>query len=502
MKYGLSEEQLAEIIAFIKGYPEVEEAILFGSRAIDTYKEASDIDIAIKGEKVTAGLAATIKFDLEEDTFLPFFFDVLAYPSLTNAALIEHIDNKGVRLFGGDVGGEWVDYQLSDLSIKFAMGPFGSNIKAENFTTEGVPVIRGTNLNFSRFVDGNFVFLNEAKANQLSSSNCFPGDIVITHRGTLGQFCLVPESKYERYVISQSGMKVTVNPEKLNNIFLLYFFKSDIGRNELLQHESQVGVPSISSPLTSLKSVMIRLPPLPEQKAIANVLSSLDDKIDLLHRQNKTLEAMAETLFRQWFIEEAKEDWEEKSLTQIAVFLNGLACQKYPPKNELEKLPVLKIKELSSGISENSDWVANDIKTDYIIEAGDVIFAWSASLMVKVWDGAKCALNQHLFKVSSAEYPKWFYLHWCKYHLAEFISIAVSHSTTMGHIKRADLDAAMVVVPKDNELKEMTEIIEPLFMKQIEISKQIINLEKLRDNLLPKLMSGEVRVAYDQQDAA
>ena len=334
MKYGLSEEQLAEIIAFIKGYPEVEEAILFGSRAIDTYKEASDIDIAIKGEKVTAGLAATIKFDLEEDTFLPFFFDVLAYPSLTNAALIEHIDNKGVRLFGGDVGGEWVDYQLSDLSIKFAMGPFGSNIKAENFTTEGVPVIRGTNLNFSRFVDGNFVFLNEAKANQLSSSNCFPGDIVITHRGTLGQFCLVPESKYERYVISQSGMKVTVNPEKLNNIFLLYFFKSDIGRNELLQHESQVGVPSISSPLTSLKSVMIRLPPLPEQKAIANVLSSLDDKIDLLHRQNKTLEAMAETLFRQWFIEEAKEDWEKNTFEKwISNTFGGDWGKEFPDKD-------------------------------------------------------------------------------------------------------------------------------------------------------------------------
>ena len=246
---------------------------------------------------------------------------------------------------------------------------------------------------------------------------------------------------------------------------------------------------------SAFENISVEIPPLPEQKAIAAVLSSLDDKIDLLHRQNKTLEAMAETLFRQWFIEEAKEDWEEKSLTQIAVFLNGLACQKYPVKNELDKLPVLKIKELSAGITENSDWVANDIKPDYIIEAGDVIFAWSASLMVKIWNGPKCALNQHLFKVSSVEYPKWFYLHWCKYHLAEFISIASSHSTTMGHIKRADLDAAMVLVPKDNELNEMTEIIEPLFMKQIEISKQIQTLEKLRDNLLPKLMSGEVKVA-------
>ena len=277
----------------------------------------------------------------------------------------------------------------------------------------------------------------------------------------------------------------------------LYYLLRTLGLEELNEDSA---VPGLNRDTAYQQQFL--LPPLPEQKAIAAVLSSLDDKIDLLHRQNKTLEAMAETLFRQWFIEEAKEDWEEKPLTQIAVFLNGLACQKYPVKNELDKLPVLKIKELSAGITENSDWVANDIKPDYIIEAGDVIFAWSASLMVKVWNGPKCALNQHLFKVSSVEYPKWFYLHWCKYHLAEFISIASSHSTTMGHIKRADLDAAMVLVPKDNELNEMTEIIEPLFMKQIEISKQIQTLEKLRDNLLPKLMSGEVRVSYEQQDAA
>jgi type I restriction enzyme S subunit len=189
------------------------------------------------------------------------------------------------------------------------MGPFGSNIKAENFTNTGIPVIRGTNLNYYRYVDGEFVYLTEEKANQLKSSNCFPGDIVITHRGTLGQVGLIPFGKHDRYVVSQSGMKVTVNPNFLDSNFLLYFFKSNIGQNELLQHESQVRVPSISNPLTSLKSVSLNLPPIEEQKAIASVLSSLDDKIDLLHRQNKTLEAMAETLFRQWFVEETQEDW-------------------------------------------------------------------------------------------------------------------------------------------------------------------------------------------------
>lgn len=233
-----------------------------------------------------------------------------------------------------------------------------------------------------------------------------------------------------------------------------------------------------------------------EQQSISAVLTSLDDKIDLLHRQNQTLEAMAETLFRQWFVEEAQEGWDERPLSRIANFLNGLACQKYPPANDLEKLPVLKIRELSNGISETADWATSQVKPGYIVEAGDVIFAWSASLMVKVWDGEKCVLNQHLFKVTSDEFPKWFYLRWCKHHLAEFIAVAASHATTMGHIKRGDLDAAMVLVPPPPVLETMSKQMQPLLDKQIAIAKQRKTLEKLRDTLLPKLMSGEVRVAY------
>ncbi|MBK8433287.1 MAG: restriction endonuclease subunit S [Chloroflexi bacterium] len=162
-----------------------------------------------------------------------------------------------------------------------------------------------------------------------------------------------------------------------------------------------------------------------------------------------------------------------------------MACQKYPPQNDSEKLPVLKIKELSSGISESSDWVTSTVNAKYIVETGDVIFAWSASLMVKVWHGGKCVLNQHLFKVTSADFPKWFYLMWCKYHLVEFISISLSHSTTMGHIKRGDLDTAMVFVPSPREIAAMSEQMTPLLNKQIANTKQIRTLETLRDTLLP-----------------
>ena len=229
------------------------------------------------------------------------------------------------------------------------------------------------------------------------------------------------------------------------------------------------------------------------------MLSSLDDKIDLLHRQNQTLEAMAQTLFRQWFIEEVREDWEEIPLSSIANFLNGLACQKFPPKNDIDRLPVLKIKDLSSGISENSDWASSDVKPEYIVNAGDVIFAWSASLMVKVWHGEKCILNQHLFKVTSDKYPKWFFYQWCKHHLAEFISISSSHATTMGHIKRGDLDEAMVVVPTLAELERMDTQMIPLFDKQVNNHRQIQTLTQLRDTLLPKLMSGEIRVEVEYE---
>jgi type I restriction enzyme S subunit len=177
-------------------------------------------------------------------------------------------------------------------------------------------------------------------------------------------------------------------------------------------------------------------------------------------------------------------------LTHIATFLNGLACQKYSPKNEIEKLPVLKIRELTNGIGKDCDWATIDVDKDYIIHRGDVIFAWSASLMVKIWNGDDCVLNQHLFKVTSDKYLKWFYYLWCKQHLAEFIAIAQSHATTMGHIKRSDLEKAIVLVPSDKEMEIMGEKMEYLLLKIENNNQQITALSHLRDNLLLNIMNG------------
>lgn len=274
--------------------------------------------------------------------------------------------------------------------------------------------------------------------------------------------------------------------------FVAYYFRSPRFKANI------VGMSSITTRASLNNSMLAELPLLlpnyEEQVRIATILKSLDDKIDLLHRENTTLEAMAETLFRQWFIEEAKEDWEEISLTKVANFLNGLACQKYPPKNEIEKLPVLKIRELSNGIGDDSDWATTDIASEYIIHAGDVIFAWSASLMVKIWDGEDCILNQHLFKVTSYKYPKWFYYLWCKHHLNEFIAIAQSHATTMGHIKRSDLESAIVLIPSNKELMMMNEQMDGMLRKIENNNRQLQTLIKVRNGLLPKLMNREISI--------
>lgn len=389
----------------------------------------------------------------------------------------------------------WLETSTGKL-IQAGVLKIGDGYRAKNdeLVASGFPFARAGNINngfqFSGadYLPSHYVGIVGEKASR-------SGDTVFTSKGTVGRFGFVTE-KTEKFIYSpQLCFWRSLKHDEIFPLFVYYWMH---GNEFLGQVEGLKGQTDMADyvNLADQRRMSITLPSFSEQKAIAIVLGSLDDKIDLLHRQKKTLEAMAETLFRQWFVEDAQEGWDERPLSGIANFLNGLACQKYPPTNDLDKLPVLKIRELSSGISETADWATSQVKPGYIVEAGDVIFAWSASLMVKVWDGEQCVLNQHLFKVTSDEFPKWFYLMWCKHHLAEFIAVAASHATTMGHIKRGDLDAAMVLVPPPSILKTMSKQMQPLLDKQIAIARQRKTLKKLRDTLLPKLVSGEVRVSY------
>lgn len=241
----------------------------------------------------------------------------------------------------------------------------------------------------------------------------------------------------------------------------------------------------------------ISLPPLAEQKRIADILSAIDDKIELNRRINANLEQQAQALFDEYFIHNIGKlgNCRTASLTDIAQFLNGLAMQKFRPKEGEGGIPVLKIKELGQGKCDaSSDLCSSSIPKEYFINNGDIVFSWSGTLLVDIWCSGICGLNQHLFKVSPLNYPKWLIYFWTKYHLSNFIRIAQDKAVTMGHIKRGDLDAAKVIIPSAESLNELDKVMSPMLQSIISNRIENNNLSTLRDTLLPKLMSGEIKV--------
>ena len=271
----------------------------------------------------------------------------------------------------------------------------------------------------------------------------------------------------------------------------------------------------------------LTVPPLAEQVAIAGVLTALDDRIALLRETNATLEAIAQALFKSWFVDfdpvRAKQQglapagmdeataalfpdsfeesalglapkgWKVCALDEIATYLNGLALQKFPPSDD-SWLPIIKIAQLRKGDTVGADRAGRNLKPEYVIQNGDVLFSWSGSLEVEVWCGGEGALNQHLFKVTSKDFPKWFYLHWTRHHLDHFRQIAASKATTMGHIQRAHLSEAKVLVPSAALLGAMDGYFAPLLARIVQNELQAQTLATLRDTLLPRLISGQLRL--------
>ena len=423
--------------------------------------------------------------------------------------------------------GEWRTIRIEDIARKIAMGPFGSNIKVETFVPRGVPIISGKHLHDARLDErSGFNFITEEHAEKLRNCNVFVGDIVFTHAGTIGQVAVIQDDlNYERYVISQRQFYLRVDTSKADPAFVALWFHGPIGRHRLLMHASQVGVPSISRPATNLKRIQIDLPTLSEQRAISEVFGAIDDKIELNRRMNETLEAMISAIFKDCFVNfgptrarmegrepylaediwslfpDALDDkqkpvgWEQKPLDEVADFLNGLALQKFAALNPQDSLPVIKIAELRGGLTEKTSRASRDVPDKYIVKDGDFLFSWSGSLMAKFWTEGEGALNQHLFKVTSNRYPAWFFTQWIHHHLQEFQAIAASKATTMGHIQRRHLKEAMTICPSNFLIFMLGQTLGPLLECAIQNDLEIRTLAATRDLLLPKLMSGEIRLA-------
>ena len=321
--------------------------------------------------------------------------------------------------------------------------------------------------------------------------------LISTVRPNLKHYCFVKKAKPN--LIASTGFAVVNSKEGKSDPYYLYnLLTTNEYTNYLIKiADSQTSTYPAFNPSIIQNSKFI-FPSFPEQRAIAAVLLSLDDKIELLREQNKTLEATAQAIFKEKIVSKTQEvlpkGWIMGRLSDIANFLNGIALQKYPAAKGTDSFPAIKIKELKAGITNATDRVSKDLPEQYIVHDGDVIFLWPGSLEVVIWQYSEGALNQHLFKVTSEKYPKWFYYFWLLRHLPNFRAIAANKATTMGHIQRYHLDKAQVVIPDDATIKELNALMEPILNKVILNHSQVKGLAKLRDTLLPKLMSGKIRV--------
>ena len=321
-----------------------------------------------------------------------------------------------------------------------------------------------------------------------------PGDILFVCKGTPGRVCLVPDPI--DFCIAQDMVALRANPKVINNLFLLAVLRSRSIQEQITNTSVGDVIPHFKK--SYFDQIHIPTPPMDIQQKIGKMYFDLSEKIVLNEKINDHLYAQAKAIFADRFINLASvpRGWRTGNLLDIANYLNGLAMQKFRPLEDEIGLPVLKIKELRQGSCDSSSELCSpNIKSEYIIHDGDVIFSWSGSLLVDIWCGGTCGLNQHLFKVTSNVYDKWFYYLWTAHHLDRFIAIASDKATTMGHIKREELSKAEVLIPSEEAYMEISSIMQPIFELMISNRIEARKLAALRDELLPKLMSGEIDVS-------
>ena len=347
-----------------------------------------------------------------------------------------------------------------------------------------------------------------------------PGDMIFVTKGSPGQVCLVPDPV--SFCIAQDMVAIRANDQVVYPRYLFAALRSDVVQAEITNMHVGTLIPHFKK--GDFDKLKIPVPSRRMQEFIGDIYFELSRKIYLNRQTNETLEAMARAIFKDWFVDfgptrakmegrepylapelwdlfpDALDDegkpvgWESKPLDEVAEFLNGLALQKFPASDPDDSLPVIKIAELRSGITQKSSRASREIPEKYIVKDGDFLFSWSGSLLAKFWTEGEGALNQHLFKVSSDRYPVWFFSQWVHHYLGEFQAIAASKATTMGHIQRGHLKEAMTICPPEDVLSILGQTIGPIVERTVKNDLESRTLAQTRDLLLPKLMSGEIRL--------
>ncbi|HPN32918.1 MAG TPA: restriction endonuclease subunit S [bacterium] len=430
------------------------------------------------------------------------------------------------------MGGEWREYRIGEIA-DIVGGSTPSTADPSNFNGD-IPWLTPKDLSgpHERYVSRGERNLSPKGLESCSAQLLPAGTVLLTSRAPIGYVAIAKNP-----IATNQGFRNLAPKPGFNSEFLYYWLKGHV--EELQRHASGSTFQELSG--SALSQIKIRIPPLPEQRAISHILGTLDDKIEVNRKMSQTLEEMARALFKSWFVNfdpvrakaavrrehpnwtnaqvsraacpnlkpeiaelfpdrlvdselgEIPEGWEVKSLDKIARFLNGLALQKHPPRDS-GSLPVIKIAQLRAGNTSGADHASANIDPEYVVKDGDILFSWSGSLECIVWAGGKGALNQHLFMVSSSCYPRWICYFSVHAHLEDFRRIAAGKATTMGHIQRHHLSAAKVAVPPVSLLGIMDRYMSPLFEASWKWNLESRTLSAIRDALLPKLISGKIRV--------
>jgi type I restriction enzyme S subunit len=398
--------------------------------------------------------------------------------------------------------------------------------RKNEFVDQGVSFIRAADIKDGIVMFDHSERINETALSRIRKGIGRPGDVLITHKGTIGRVGLVADDAPDFVCSPQTTFWRVIDQSFVDRYYLYAYMRSPQFQELFCIYGGETDMAPYVS-LTSQRSLVLSLPDIAAQREIGKIIQCLDSKIHLNRKTNETLEGIAKALFKSWFVDfdpvrakaegrptglpdevselfpdsfeeselgEIPSGWSQSSLDKIAKYLNGLALQKFPPKGDNTDLPVIKIAQLRRGDANDSDKCSNDLEEEYVIEDGDILFSWSGSLLVDTWTGGKGALNQHLFKVTSEQFQKWFIYLWTHNHLEEFQAIAQSKATTMGHIQRKHLSEAKVLIPPRQCLAYMNEIFEPFLQRQIQGRLESKTLSSLRDALLPKLISGELRI--------
>lgn len=411
---------------------------------------------------------------------------------------------------------EWKHYKMDELIEEISMGPFGSDVKKEFYVDNGVPILNGSNLQGFKLQEDSFGYLTKEKADSLKKCNAHRGDIIVTHRGTLGQIVYVPvNSKYDRYVISQSQFRFRCKADLVDVQYLVYYFHTREGQYKILANASQVGVPALARATSTFRLIDIKLPPLATQLRIASILSSLDRKIELNNKINADLEEMAQAIFKNWFVDfepfkDGKfvdselgmipEGWKVGRLDEIADVVGGSTPSKAKPEYYTQKgIAWLTPKDLSNhpavytsrGEIDITEEGYNSTSTK-LMPKGTILFTSRAPIgYISIAQNDICT-NQGFKSLVPKKAGTCFLYCFLKYVTPEIEN--KSTGSTFKEASGALMKSLQVIMPEQKVFEEFEEIVSPLFARIESLEKENSRLSLLRDTLLPRLMSGELEV--------